>query len=230
MLKRRVTRQLSHHSFHSGMAEDARKLAFKGSCKTVTDYFEFAIHNILFQRGIYPAEDFATVRKYALPLLLSTDEEVVSYIAKIMHQIKRWVYGKRVLKLALVIISRLTGEPVERWEFSIHSESKDGEDDEPSEGRPREVVQKEIQAIIRQITSLAAYLPVLDDPEGEGHTFNVVVHADPNANAPAEWLDTNGDDRQIPGEHEKVDFSAFKTSDHCIGTQVAYRVNEFSRN
>lgn len=210
------------------MSLDAQKLALKGSCKTVTDYLEFAIHSILFQRGIYPAEDFCTVRKYALPLLLSTDDQVIQYISTIMKQIKRWVYGNRILKLTLVIVSRATGESVERWEFTIHSdavvlESQDLEQQKQNE-RPRQEVQREIQAIIRQITSLAAFLPVLIDSDGEGYTFNVLVHADNQTNAPPEWLDTNGDDKPILGQHEQVDFSSFSTNIHRVGTFVSYKL------
>lgn len=205
------------------------KLALKGSCRTVTDYFEFAIHNILFQRGIYPAEDFITVRKYALPLLWLANDDVVQYIGAILAQIKRWIYAKRILKLALVIVAKLTCEIVERWEFSISSSGLGENDETETEsergiGPSRETIQREIQAIIRQITASAAFLPVLSDIDGEGHTFNVLVHTDQEANAPSEWIDIQKDDRIVEGSHEQVDFSAFKTSVHRIGTQVSYKV------
>ena len=34
------------------------KLALKGSSKTIVEFFDFACNTILFQRGVYPPEDF----------------------------------------------------------------------------------------------------------------------------------------------------------------------------
>jgi mitotic spindle assembly checkpoint protein MAD2 len=35
------------------------KLSLKGSSKLCVEFFEFAANTILFQRGVYPPEDFA---------------------------------------------------------------------------------------------------------------------------------------------------------------------------
>ncbi|OHF01515.1 HORMA domain-containing protein [Colletotrichum orchidophilum] len=48
------------------------KLALKGSAKLVAEFFQYSIHTILFQRGVYPAEDFSAVKKYGLNMLGST--------------------------------------------------------------------------------------------------------------------------------------------------------------
>ena len=40
------------------------KLSLKGSSKLVAEFFNYSINTILFQRGVYPAEDFTA---YALP-------------------------------------------------------------------------------------------------------------------------------------------------------------------
>lgn len=47
-------------SSSSKTADDAKthKLSLKGSSKLVTEFFEYSINTILFQRGVYPAEDF----------------------------------------------------------------------------------------------------------------------------------------------------------------------------
>lgn len=155
------------------MTESLSKLALKGSSKIVADYFEFAIHSILFQRGIYPSEDFITVRKYDLPMLVSADDEVKAYIGKIMAQVKKWIYGGRLSKLVVVIINKATTDSIERWEFSLDT-SEDGEQEIV---KSREDIQKEIQAIIRQITASVSYLPFLRDDE---YTFNVLVYTDPS--------------------------------------------------
>lgn len=195
-------------------------LALKGSSKMVADYFEFAINNILFQRGIYPAEDFITVRKYDLPLLVTADEEVKQYIHNIMVQVKRWIYGGKITKLVVVLINKATTETVERWEFDIDIRTSNG-----SEPKPKEDIQREIQAIIRQITASVSYLPFLQDDD---YTFNVLVYTDPEydaRNAP-EWADTHGDAKLVDGNVEAVKFQSFSTNIHQVGTLVSYKLNE----
>ncbi|GEQ69283.1 hypothetical protein JCM33374_g2954 [Metschnikowia sp. JCM 33374] len=204
------------------MTESLSKLALKGSSKIVADYFEFAIHSILFQRGIYPTEDFVTVRKYDLPMLVSADDEVKAYIGKIMAQVKKWVYGGRLSKLVVVIINKATTESIERWEFSLDT-SEDHIHNGGGNGGG-EGIQKEIQAIIRQITASVSYLPFLRDDE---YTFNVLVYTDPSyetKNIPSEWADTNGDGRMIEGDADSVKFSTFHTNVHNVGTCVSYKL------
>lgn len=215
---------------------DASKLALKGSSKVVCDYFEFAINNILFQRGIYPSEDFQTVRKYDLPLLIAIDEDIKSYIDKFLTQIKKWVYGTTLQKLVLVIMDKVTGQSVERWEFNLEifnnndsndnnemmidsNDNTNGQADKLLTTKSKDLIKKEIQAIIRQITSSTTYLPVLD---GE-FTFNILVYTDHNTNhIPHEWCDTK--DESLSGEIESVDFSSFKTNLHSVGTKVSYKL------
>lgn len=191
------------------------RLALRGSTKVVCDYFVFAINNILFQRGIYPPDDFQTVKKYDLPLLLTIDDDIKQYINQFLSQIKKWVYGTLLKKLILVIIDKDTGEGVERWEFDIVLI----ESDDTTTEKPDHLIKKEIQSIIRQITSSNTYLPLLDGD----FTFNILVHTEQDINQiPTEWCDVQ--DNTLKGDVESVDFSTFKTKLHSIGTKVSYRV------
>ena len=45
--------------------------------------------SVLYQRGIYPPEDFKVVKKYGLNVLVTTDDEVKNYIKRIMGQLSR---------------------------------------------------------------------------------------------------------------------------------------------
>lgn len=203
------------------MTELLSKLSLKGSSKVVADYFQFAIYNILFQRGIYPAEEFTTVKKYDLPMLVSADDDVRSYVDKIMRQVKKWIYGGKLTKLVVVILNKHTTESVERWEFALDVTSQ-GEVEE--EGRSLATIQREIQAIIRQVTASVAYLPFLKDDE---YTFNVLVYTDSDYdvnNIPLEWSDTKGDGKLIQGETDQVKFSSFRTDLHIVGTSVSYKL------
>ncbi|KAI0207018.1 mitotic spindle checkpoint component mad2 [Astrocystis sublimbata] len=95
------------------------KLSIKGSAKLVAEFFQYSIHTILFQRGVYPAEDFTTVKKYGLNMLVSADDQVKAYIKKIMSQLDRWMQRGKISKLVIVITDKDTGEHVERWQFDV---------------------------------------------------------------------------------------------------------------
>ncbi|PNP51054.1 hypothetical protein THARTR1_08282 [Trichoderma harzianum] len=120
------------------------KLSLKGSSRLVAEFFQYSIHTILFQRGVYPAEDFTAVKKYGLNMLgtiasplgqrpskiktrtkltfrsiVSADDQVKAYIKKIMSQLDKWMIGGKISKLVIVITDKDTGEHVERWQFDV---------------------------------------------------------------------------------------------------------------
>ncbi|KAJ5733646.1 Mitotic spindle checkpoint component mad2 [Penicillium malachiteum] len=213
------------------------KLAIRGSAKLVAEFFEYSINSILFQRGVYPPDDFITVKKYGLNMLVSADDQVKAYIKKIMSQLNRWMAGGKISKLVVVITDRESGEHVERWQFDVEifgksSKSKsagrsgDKENSAPGEAdaQPAEPVEKtekeiqdEIQAIFRQITASVTFLPVLDGD----CTFNVLVYADADSDVPVEWGDS--DAKEIKNA-EKVQLRSFSTNNHRVGTLVSYRM------
>lgn len=38
--------------------KEMQKIRLKGSAKEVTEFFSYAINSLLYQRGVYPPEDF----------------------------------------------------------------------------------------------------------------------------------------------------------------------------
>lgn len=52
-------------------------------------------------------------------MLVSSDDQVKAYIKKIMSQLDKWMVGGKISKLVVVITSKDTGEPVERWQFDV---------------------------------------------------------------------------------------------------------------
>lgn len=81
--------------------------------------FQYSIHSILYQRGVYPAEDFTVVKKYGLNMLVSADDQVKAYIKKIMSQLDKWMVGGKISRLVIVITNKDTGEHLERWQFDV---------------------------------------------------------------------------------------------------------------
>ncbi|KAI9670509.1 MAG: Mitotic spindle checkpoint component mad2 [Caeruleum heppii] len=208
------------------------KLSLKGSSKLVAEFFEYSINTILFQRGVYPVEDFTAVKKYGLNMLVTSDDQVKAYIKKIMSQLTKWMVGGKISKLVVVITDKDSGEHVERWQFDVQIFNKpakekgskkvvDKENTAPGEGQPatektEKEIQDEIQSIFRQITASVTFLPMLDG----NCTFNVMVYADADSDVPMEWGDS--DAKEI-ANGEKVQLRSFSTSNHRVDTLVSYR-------
>ncbi|KAK6214184.1 Oligosaccharide translocation protein rft1 [Pestalotiopsis sp. IQ-011] len=217
------------------------KLSLKGSAKLVAEFFQYSIHTILFQRGVYPAEDFTAVKKYGLNMLVSADDQVKAYIKKIMSQLDKWMQHGKISKLVIVVTDKDTGEHVERWQFDVQifgnakksSKSKSKEPaaaDENADGaakgstvadtnKTEAEIQAEIAALFRQITASVTFLPQL---QGDC-TFNVLVYADADSDVPVEWGDS--DAKEIVNG-EKVQLRGFSTSNHRVETLVSYRLGE----
>ncbi|KAK1077705.1 Mitotic spindle checkpoint component mad2 [Friedmanniomyces endolithicus] len=209
------------------------KLALKGSSRTVVEFFDYACNTILFQRGVYPPEDFTTVKKYGLNMMTSCDDQVKAYIKKIMSQLSRWMQKAKISKLVIVITSKETGEHVERWQFDVnvfqdpskqtHSittgdkENSAPQQPSPDSSKSDDDVQKEIQALFRQVTASVTMLPMLDG----NCTFNVLVYADADSEVPLEWGDS--DAKEIRNA-ENVKLRSFSTNNHRIDTVVSYRL------
>ncbi|RDL38076.1 putative spindle assembly checkpoint protein [Venustampulla echinocandica] len=212
------------------------KLSLKGSSKLVAEFFQYSINTILFQRGVYPAEDFTAVKKYGLTMLVSSDDQVKAYIKKIMSQLDKWMIGGKISKLVVVITSKDTGEHVERWQFDVQifnkssskkssKKSADKENATPNDApapppeKTEVEIQAEIQSIFRQITASVTFLPQLDGD----CTFNVLVYADADSEVPMEWGDS--DAKEIKNG-EKVQLRSFSTTNHKVDTLVSYRVGD----
>lgn len=54
----------------------------------VAEFFNYSINSILYQRGIYPAEDFKLIKKYGLTLLITSNDKLDHYLQTIMTQVQ----------------------------------------------------------------------------------------------------------------------------------------------
>ncbi|KAH7313864.1 DNA-binding protein [Stachybotrys elegans] len=214
------------------------KLSLKGSARLVAEFFQYSIHTILFQRGVYPAEDFTAVKKYGLNMLVSADDQVKAYIKKIMSQLDKWMVGGKISKLVIVITDKDTGEHVERWQFDVQifqttkskKSSKTAQQDQenasaaasaaaPAVEKTEAEIQAEIAAIFRQITASVTFLPQLSGD----CTFNVLVYADADSDVPVDWGDSDG--KEIDNA-ERVQLRGFSTANHRVDTLVSYRLGD----
>ncbi|GAB5589929.1 Mitotic spindle checkpoint component mad2 [Umbelopsis nana] len=193
-------------------------ITLDGSIALVVEFFNYSVNSILFQRAVYPPEDFTVKKKYGLNILVTINDELQLYLKQVCSQLQAWLMPGKISKLVLVIKDRDTSEVVERWQFDIHVSEKS--DSAPSATAPKsqEDIYKEIQAIMRQITASVTFLPILEDK----CTFNILVYADEDVQVPTTWEDS--DPNLIAGGGEHVKLRSFDTSMHKIDALVAYRV------
>jgi mitotic spindle assembly checkpoint protein MAD2 len=121
-------------------AQSAITLA--GSATIVVDYLNHAVNGILYQRGLYAAEDFSTCRKYGLTLMQTSDPALQKYLSRLFSQLERacvrvcrsldhveWLVEGAAEKCVLVVQSLATKTVMERWtfHFRIDEDSVNGD-------------------------------------------------------------------------------------------------------
>ncbi|ORC89651.1 rev7 [Trypanosoma theileri] len=201
------------------MTQTLQAITFKGSVAIITEFLGFAIYSILYQRGVYPEEDFKRVTKYGVPLMISTDKDLNGYLAEILQQIATWIATDKVRKLVLTVANADDNMVVERWVFDIIVESIN---DKNSNKKSEEEIRREIQAVIRQITASVAYLPLLQ----KYCVFDLLVYTELDTELPSGTWEIS-DPRLIPNSSE-VKLRSFSTSFHRLNASVTYREDGLS--
>lgn len=202
-------------------------LTLKGSTALVHEFFNYSVQSILYQRNIYSPDDFKTVKKYGLQMLVTTDDGLAEYLDTAMAQLKVWLERGDVTRLVVVIVEKDSGETRERWQFDVEvinqPLSDTAEDEKKGSGMKKTdaQVRAEIAALIKQITASCTFLPVLDEP----CAFQILAYTNKDTEAPADWIDS--DARLIAeGQAEQVRLRSFSTHVHRVDAMVAYRREE----
>ncbi|KAF8647952.1 hypothetical protein AX16_006484 [Volvariella volvacea WC 439] len=203
-------------------ASKQRAITLEGSAALVTEFFNFAVNTILFQREVYPSDDFHMVKKYGQTVLVTQDLALANYLEKILSQVQKWLLTGSVTQLVLAIISKDTRTPLERWVFDIKLVKPPTDPTVKVPPKPDAEIQSEIRAILKQIISMVTYLPVINEPT----VFNILAYTSDSADVPAgEWVDT--DPLAIEaGKSQQVKMRSFSTDVHRIEAMVAYRYDE----
>ncbi|RNF04570.1 rev7 [Trypanosoma rangeli] len=196
------------------MTEGVQTITFKGSVATVTEFLGFAIYSILHQRGVYPQEDFKQVQRYNVPLMVSTDSDLNAYLTELLQQVAGWVAADKVRKLVMTVADGAYNTVVERWAFDIVAEPTGGTS---ATAKTEAELQREIQAVMRQITSSVSYLPMLP----EGCVFDILVYTEMDVEFPSNAWEIS-EPRLIPGSSE-VRLRTFATNYHRVNASVTYR-------
>jgi mitotic spindle assembly checkpoint protein MAD2 len=199
-------------------------ITLKGSIAIVTEFFNYSVNNILYQRGIYPPESFKRVSQYGLAMMTTADDGLLAYLANILRQLEEWLHNDMVQKLVLVVKGTESGEALERWVFDIDCKSVDKENQKGGNNpvtstKSQKEITQEIQALQRQITASVTFLPLLNEP----CSFDLLVYADKDATVPVTWEDS---DPCFISNSEQVQLRSFDTKLHKVDMAVSYRVDD----
>ncbi len=66
----------------------ANVITLRGSVDIVTEFFNYSVNCILYQRGLYPPEAFKRVNQYGLSMHVSTDPALLGYLSSVMKQVE----------------------------------------------------------------------------------------------------------------------------------------------
>ncbi|KAG2065392.1 spindle assembly checkpoint protein [Suillus decipiens] len=203
----------------TSQAPTRQAITLKGSTNLVTEFFKYAANTILFQRGVYPSDDFHMVKKYGQTVLVTQDLALENYLDRILKQVNKWLLTGSVTQLVLAIISKDTRLPLERWVFDVNLVEQPADSAEPTPAKPESEIQAEIRYILKQIVSTVTFLPIIDSPT----VFNILAYTHDSADVPAdEWVDT--DPLAIEAsKSQQVKLRSFSTDVHRIEAMVAYR-------
>ncbi|KAI2801906.1 pre-rRNA processing protein ftsj3 [Blomia tropicalis] len=196
---------------------NCNSINLKGSVEIICQFFNYALNNILFQRGLYPSDTFSPVQNYGLTIFMTTDDKLKDYLSAIFSQLKVFLMKRSVHRLVMVIINTDTNETIERWEFTVECNDNVGDD----ESVPVDIkeIQQGITSIIRQITASVTYLPLIDGSV----TFDILLFTNKDAELPSkEWADSHS--HLIPNAQE-VKLRSLNTKVHHLKAAVAYKTN-----
>ncbi|KAM0926196.1 hypothetical protein ACQ4PT_003717 [Festuca glaucescens] len=194
-------------------------ITLKGSAAIVSEFFGYAANSILYNRGVYPEESFARVKKYGLPMLLTQDEAVKTFITNLTSQLSEWLEAGQLQRIVLVIMSKATGEVLERWNFNIVTDVEVVEKGVIKEKSDKEIM-REIQAIMRQVNSCISFLPCLEEP----CIFDVLAYTDAETAVPFTWVES---DAKLIDNPQMVKLHSFDTKGiHKVDTMVSYKIDD----
>lgn len=84
-----IVEYLSKYEIQQQQWKDAyelRALIHYGVLSLFIAKLEYGINSILFQRGIYPAENFDNTQQYGLTILMSKDPKIQTFLQNVLTQ------------------------------------------------------------------------------------------------------------------------------------------------
>jgi len=196
-------------------------ITLKGSAAIISEYLNYGINSILFQRGIYPAETFQNHQQYGVTILVSIDDKIKEFLKNVLAQTQEWLAKNELDKVVMVLTNAHSKEVLECWDFKVQCEPAQDENIDPNNpisGKELKRIQQEIGSVMRQISATVSYLPLLDCI----CSFDVLIHTTKDCVIPEKWNETNEVKIQ---NSQTVKLRSFSTGLHQMETIVNYKLN-----
>ncbi|KAJ6641833.1 Mitotic spindle assembly checkpoint protein MAD2A [Pseudolycoriella hygida] len=194
-------------------------ITLKGSTAIVSDYLKYGINSILFQRGIYPPEDFQSTQQYGLTILVSTDQKIQKFLQSILEQIETFLNRNELEKISMIITDAHTKETLECWDFTVEVDDTSVVNQENiKNAKDLKRIQMEIGSVMRQIGATVSYLPLLDNI----CSFDILLQTKDTTEVPEKWDETKPVCIQ---NAQSVQLRSFSTGVHTVNTAVSYKYN-----
>jgi len=202
----------------STVQQTRNAVTLRGSAAMISEFFNYGVNSILYQRGIYPPETFTRKQEYGLTLLVSTESEVNKFLESVLTQIKDWLELQKIKRLVVVLKNVETQETLERWEFKIQSE-KDAEGKQlETADKDEKKIKAEIRDVIRQITASVTFLPLLDCL----CSFDILIYTHNDTEVPEMWGES---DPCYIINSEEVKLRSFSTGIAKVEAAVSYKAD-----
>ncbi|KAF8374003.1 mdf-2, partial [Pristionchus pacificus] len=192
-------------------------ISLKGSAQLVQEFFHYGLNNILYQRGLYPADSFSRVKQYGLTLLVTNDNKLKAFLEPLFQQVEKFLAAKKLKRLVMVISEIKTKEVVERWQFDIQTEDINEEGENSTRQKDEKKIRQEMGDVIRQITASVTFLPLLEVP----CSFDVLIYTGKDTQMPQDWAESSA---CLIENAEQVQLRSFSTSVHSVQAQVQYKL------
>ena len=210
----------ANNNARSSMTQSSSILLKGDSTDTVAEFFEYAVCSILYQRGVYPAEQFERKKAFGISVQVVKDLGLKAYLKDVFTYFTSWLKTGTLQKTVLVIMGAKSGEVLERWSFDVSvaggTEVEEGTTTGRTESDRERKTLQEIQAIIRQITASVTFLPLLE----ETCSIDLLAYTDKDAAVPDACEES--DARIIP-DGANVQLRSFSTAMHKVEAVVSYK-------
>jgi mitotic spindle assembly checkpoint protein MAD2B len=160
---------------------------YQAIVSTFSSLLTVAVHTILYERGIYPADSFTSARKYNAAVRQNRSPVVCKWIADAVSAVESEILKGLVSRVALVVFS-LKSEPLERYMFDISGFPKVPANEAHTQFDPQSAtilhsvvdLEEQFRAAMQRISFASSRLPKLPD----NCTFTLSVELNDDAEAP----------------------------------------------
>ncbi|KAI8990128.1 DNA-binding protein [Pilobolus umbonatus] len=97
---------------------DEQRLIHQDIINILCDFLETWIHQILYQRDIYPKKIFRLYKKFDIPVYIAEHPAVKGYIANFMDTCHTMIKGGEIKSISLIILNK--DIPIEKFVFEMN--------------------------------------------------------------------------------------------------------------